>query len=57
MKTWLFYINFFILQWFGLRLARKVESNNNKTVGWKLMHNIKPLSGWNGRVYRKWIKS
>lgn len=42
--TWLGFLNFLVLQWFGIRLARLVE--NDRQVGWKLIKWIVPLTGW-----------
>lgn len=51
--SWLGYLNFFILQWFFVRLAR-VREVHQKTEsfymledqGWKFIRWIVPLTGW-----------
>jgi hypothetical protein len=52
-KSYLYYLNKIVLQWFGLRLARKVDDQENQ-IGWHWLTNIKPLSGWNGE-YEPWF--
>jgi len=60
--TWLGVLNFAVLQWFGVRLARVTEQRTRfvgtgtfliaevelvrVTVGWKLLRWIWPLTGW-----------
>ena len=46
--TWLGVLNFVILQWFLIRLAKQVEGQPGeyKTVGWKIIGPILPLTGW-----------
>lgn len=53
MRSPLFYLNYCVLQWFGLRLAKSVNEQGVITE-WSFMRNIKPLSGW-GTDYEKWI--
>lgn len=42
--TWLFLLNFILLQWTGIRLARVTEMG--KPVGFRLVGFILPLTGW-----------
>lgn len=52
--TWLGFLNFVVLQWFFIRLARITNSFSDPTItiGWKILAPITPLSGWwNDFVY------
>lgn len=43
----LFALNFLVLQWFGIRLARIVELRRRPvTVGWLVVRWLWPLTGW-----------
>ena len=42
--TKLYILNYFILQWFFIRLCRKME--NDKQVGWGILFPIVPTTGW-----------
>ena len=45
--------NFFVLQWFGFRLAKKVGARTT----WHMLRWVWPLTGWWGRyrwIYRVW---
>jgi hypothetical protein len=51
--SWVGYLNFFLLQWFFVRLARVHEVHQNtkniymlKDQGWKFLRWIVPLTGW-----------
>jgi hypothetical protein len=57
--SWLGLLNFLVLQWFGVRLARVVRKEfvtmhigldlplyRDVTVGWKLLRWVCPLTGW-----------
>ena len=44
--SWLGWLNFIVLQWFFVRLARIVDVESKKTIGWKLDKRIIPLTGW-----------
>lgn len=39
-------LNFLILQWFWIRLAKIVDNKTGKVLRYEFMLNIKPLSGW-----------
>jgi hypothetical protein len=39
------FLNYFILQWFFIRLARVVQ--DDVQIGWKILKGIIPMSGWN----------
>lgn len=43
--TWLGAINYFILQWFFVRLAKVVDTDTHKIVGWQLIF-CRPMTGW-----------
>jgi hypothetical protein len=45
--TKLKFINYFFLQLFFIRLARIVDTDTNKTVGYKILKWVVPFSGWN----------
>lgn len=44
--SWLGYLNFLVLQWFFVRLARIQDVETGKTVGYKFLKRIVPLTGW-----------
>ena len=40
-------LNFFVLQWFGVRLAKlSIDEPWFKGVGWGLLFPVCPLTGW-----------
>lgn len=47
------FLNYYILQWFFIRLARKIDDETEKQVGWTIIR-VLPLSGYNGRPFKKW---
>lgn len=55
-SSWLGYLNFYILQWFCIRLGRvgKFENDEFVQTGWTIVRYIFPLTGW-WSDYR-WIK-
>lgn len=57
--TFLYLINYYILQWFFIRLAvvqwdvESVVGNNKFTLKrFKILTGVYPLSGWDGIPYR-----
>lgn len=50
----LHYLNYLVLQWFFIRLARVLDDNDKQT-GWTILK-VMPLSGYGGRPYRFWSK-
>jgi len=44
-KTWLGLVNFFIFQWFFVRL-RKTSDMDGSNVEWSFIKGIVPLTGW-----------
>lgn len=57
--SFLGFLNYFILQWFFIRLAivqwdvEAVEGTKQWTLcRFKILKGIVPLSGWNGRPYK-----
>lgn len=44
--TWLGATNYFVLQWFFVRLAKVVDNDTHKIVGWRLIF-CRPMTGWN----------
>lgn len=51
--TRLAFLNFFVLQWFTLRLARVVDCQSSREIGWRLLAGVLPLSGWFGTRFRR----
>jgi hypothetical protein len=52
--TWLGRLNFFILQWFCIRLA-KLVNKKGETERYEILKGIVPLTGWwNDYIYLKW---
>ena len=47
--SWLFYLNFLILQWFFVRLGRIVNRKTGEIEGWRFLGIVVPLTGWWGR--------
>ena len=43
--SWLFLLNFCILQWFGIRLARVIDTETNAQIGWRWWR-VRPLKEW-----------
>lgn len=43
---WFGWLNFLILQWFGVRLARIADGADGRTLGWTWLRWVMPLSGW-----------
>jgi hypothetical protein len=43
----LFIINFFLLQWFYIRLYSARNCKTGKLCGFGFITNVKPLTGWN----------
>lgn len=43
--TWLYILNFIVLQWFGVRLARCLDESGKQT-GWLVLRYVWPLTGW-----------
>lgn len=53
--TILWCINFLLLQWFFIRLARIVDIKTNKIIGYNILGIVLPLTGWWSRyiwIYR-----
>ena len=46
-KSWLHKLNYYILQWFCIRLA-KVVNEKGKVMYYYIMWGIVPLTGWDG---------
>jgi hypothetical protein len=44
--TWLLVLNFLLLQWLGLRLARVTDNVTGTRVGWTVLRWTWPLTGW-----------
>ena len=63
-KTWLDTLNFFVLQWFGVRLERVMATKEpppgvargfrrpKVQIGWCVLRWVWPLTGWWGTRYR-----
>jgi hypothetical protein len=52
--TRLWWLNFCLLQWCWLRLARIVDTDTDKHMGWTVLVGVVPLTGWWGRYVRAW---
>lgn len=50
--TPLFVLNYIVLQWFFIRLAKVVEDDGT-TSGWTIVK-VWPLSGFGNKPYRYW---
>lgn len=44
--------NYYFLQWFFLRVYRKIDKETEKQIGWGIMF-VYPMSGYNNKPYRK----
>jgi hypothetical protein len=44
-RSWVFYVNVIMLQWFFVRLARVFDEDSGEQVGWTLIVRA-PLTGW-----------
>lgn len=53
--SWLGYLNFLILQWFFIRLAKVVDTKTQKTIRYTWLIGIVPLTGWWNKY--KYVKS
>lgn len=45
-KSWLFWLNFLIVQWFFVRFGRKYSHKHKKFISWGFVGLILPLTGW-----------
>lgn len=41
-------VNFLFLQWFGIRIYMTTRLMNGKIVGFGIVSNVLPLTGWSG---------
>lgn len=46
LRSWLGWLNFFLLQWFFLRLQEVLEDDGKTHVRWQVVTGIVPLTGW-----------
>lgn len=44
--TWLYFVNFYILQWFWIRLYKQWDTASGEIVSFGLMGFVRPMSGW-----------
>jgi len=44
--TWLKFLNFFVLQWFFVRLQRVAIAKTNEIIGYDWLLGVVPLTGW-----------
>jgi hypothetical protein len=47
-------LNFVILQWFFIRLARISDKETGKVLGYKMLVGVVPLTGWWSDYVRFW---
>jgi len=40
------FLNYFILQWFFIRLGKEVDIETSKIIRWRILKWIVPLTGW-----------
>jgi nicotinamide mononucleotide adenylyltransferase len=40
------FLNFFVFQWFFIRLAKVIDVDTNEIVDWKILKWVLPLTGW-----------
>lgn len=52
--SWLGNLNYYVLQWFFIRLAKEVDEKTDETIRWTILWGVVPLSGWDSRPY-KWV--
>lgn len=55
--TWLRFVNYYILQWFCIRLAKVVDTDGphkGKITGWQILYPIHPISGWRNEYRYLW---
>jgi len=50
--TWLGILNYYILQWFFIRLAKVVDTKTGKIEKWFILKWVFPFSGWNGKPWK-----
>lgn len=46
--SWLGWLNYLVLQWFFVRLAKMVDEDSGEVVGYRWLTGIVPLTGWGG---------
>lgn len=51
--TWLGILNFYVLQWFWIRLYKVVAEREAPAMWWGF-HRVWPMSGYGNRPYRFW---
>lgn len=47
--SWLGNLNYYLLQWLGIRLAKLVETEGplkNSIIEWQIIYPIQPVTGW-----------
>ena len=42
-------LNYFILQWFWIRLVKRYDDGDG--VGWSVMIGVAPMTGWGGAYW------
>ncbi len=54
--TWLYFVNFFFLQWFFIRLTKEID-DKGVILRWGIHGFIVPLSGWRSNFiyWGKWF--
>lgn len=40
------FINYFLIQWFCIRICKSVDEKRGRTKGYGILYFVKPLSGW-----------
>jgi len=44
--TKLKFVNYYMFQWFGVRLEQMTENKTDETVEWNIIYPIVPMTGW-----------
>lgn len=50
--SFLHFLNWYVLQWFFIRLCKIINTNTNKIIKWNLIIGVFPLSGWGDKPYK-----
>ena len=39
-------LNMVFIQWLGIRLARVYRKKDVRPIGWSVIYNVRPMTGW-----------
>ena len=51
-KTWVFWLNYCLLQWFTVRLVRVIDLDKQRGT-WRVWYGVKPRTGWQ-KCFKFW---